>query len=102
VHGIPVTVYEGEASAAARTQGGMLDIHEYNGQLALKTAGLYEEFLGLIHQGGQESRIVDRTGAVLFDEPDDGTGGRRVPTPSPATPTPSPPPPLPPPTPRAC
>jgi 2-polyprenyl-6-methoxyphenol hydroxylase-like FAD-dependent oxidoreductase len=76
IHGIPATVYEGEASAAARTQGGMLDIHEFNGQLALKAAGLFEAFGGLIHPGGQESRILDRTGAVLLDEPDDGTGGR--------------------------
>ena len=76
VHGIPATVYEAEASPAARAQGGMLDIHEYNGQLALKAAGLFEEFLGLIHQGGQATRVLDRTGAVLLDEPDDGTGGR--------------------------
>src|SRR6201995_4540014 len=77
VHGIPVTVYEGEASAAARTQGGMLDIHEYNGQLALKAAGLYDEFTGLIHAGGQETRVLDRTGAVLLDDPDDGSNGTR-------------------------
>jgi 2-polyprenyl-6-methoxyphenol hydroxylase-like FAD-dependent oxidoreductase len=76
VHDIPVTVYEGEASAAARTQGGMLDIHEYNGQLALKAAGLYEEFLGLIHPGGQQTRVLDQAGTVLLDEPDDGTGDR--------------------------
>jgi 2-polyprenyl-6-methoxyphenol hydroxylase-like FAD-dependent oxidoreductase len=76
VHGIPATVYEAEASPAARAQGGMLDIHEYNGQLALKAAGLFEDFLGLIHQGGQATRVLDKTGAVLLDEPDDGTGGR--------------------------
>ena len=76
VHGIRATVYEGEASPAARAQGGMLDIHQYNGQRALQAAGLFEEFLGLIHPGGEAMRVLDKTGTVLLDEPDDGTGGR--------------------------
>ena len=76
VHGVPVTIYEAEASPTARTQGGMLDIHEQNGQLALKAAELYDEFLDIIHQGGQQTRIMDRTGRLLFDDPDDGTAGR--------------------------
>jgi 2-polyprenyl-6-methoxyphenol hydroxylase-like FAD-dependent oxidoreductase len=54
----------------------MLDIHEHNGQLALKTAGLFEQFLGIIHAGGQAARILDKHGKVLLDHPDDGTGGR--------------------------
>ncbi|KOU13743.1 FAD-dependent oxidoreductase [Streptomyces sp. WM6372] len=76
VHGIPATIYEAEDSPTARTQGGMLDIHDYNGQLALKAAGLYEDFLGLVHEGGEASRVLDKDGAVLLDQPDDGTGGR--------------------------
>ena len=76
VHGIPATIYEAEASAEARTQGGMLDIHEYNGQLALKGAGLFDEFRSIIHEGGEATRVLDPHGAVLLDEPDDGTGGR--------------------------
>ncbi len=76
VHGIPVTVYEAESSPMARAQGGMLDIHDYNGQLALETAGLTEEFRGLILEGRQATRVLDRDGTVLFDQPDDGTGGR--------------------------
>jgi 2-polyprenyl-6-methoxyphenol hydroxylase-like FAD-dependent oxidoreductase len=76
VHGIAATVYEAEASAKVRTQGGMLDIHEYNGQLALKAAGLFEAFLEIIHPGGQATRVVDKEGNVLLEEPDDGTGGR--------------------------
>ena len=76
VHGIAATVFEAEASANARAQGGMLDIHENNGQLALKAAGLFEKFLEIIHPGGQATRVLDRKGNVLLDEPDDGTGGR--------------------------
>ncbi|QOZ68619.1 FAD-dependent oxidoreductase [Bradyrhizobium arachidis] len=76
LHGILVTLYEAEASAMARTQGGMLDIHDDSGQLALKAAGLFEEFRSLIHEGGQASRVLDQHGKVLLDEPDDGTGGR--------------------------
>jgi 2-polyprenyl-6-methoxyphenol hydroxylase-like FAD-dependent oxidoreductase len=76
VHGIAATIYEAEASANARAQGGMLDIHENDGQLALKAAGLFEEFLAIIHAGGQATRVLDREGNVLFEQPDDGTGGR--------------------------
>lgn len=76
VNGMAVTVYEAELSSAARTQGGMLDIHEENGQHALRAAGLYDEFLGIVHHGGQQARIMDSTGSVLFDEPDDGSGMR--------------------------
>ena len=76
VHGIAATIYEAEASANARAQGGMLDIHENNGQLALRAAGLYKQFLGIIHAGGQATRVLDQAGNVLLDEPDDGTGGR--------------------------
>lgn len=76
VHGIAATVYEADASANARKQGGQLDIHDHNGQLALKAAGLYDQFLEIIHAGGQAMRILDQDGKVLLDEPDDGTGGR--------------------------
>jgi 2-polyprenyl-6-methoxyphenol hydroxylase-like FAD-dependent oxidoreductase len=76
VHGIPATVYEAEPSAAARTQGGQLDIHEHNGQLALEAAGLTAEFRAIIHEGGEASRYLDQHGAVLLEEPDEGTAGR--------------------------
>ncbi|MDM9627645.1 NAD(P)/FAD-dependent oxidoreductase [Rhizobium sp. S152] len=76
VHSIGAIVYEAETSPSARSQGGMLDIHDFNGQVALKDAGLYDEFLTLVHQGGQQTRVLNRDGGVLMDLPDDGTGGR--------------------------
>ncbi len=76
VHGIAATIFEAEASANARGQGGLLDIHEYNGQLALKAAGLYEEFLEIILAGAEAQRVLDKDGNVLLDEPDKGNGGR--------------------------
>ncbi|MEU5639678.1 FAD-dependent oxidoreductase [Streptomyces milbemycinicus] len=76
VHGIPATVYEADASPSARAQGGMLDIHDYNGQLALEAAGLMDEFRSIVLEGRQAMRVIDRDGTVVFEEADDGTGGR--------------------------
>ena len=76
VHGIAATIYEAEASTNTRGQGGMLDIHEDSGQLALRAAGLHEKFRGIIHPGGQATRVLNKEGKVLLDEADDGTGGR--------------------------
>ena len=76
LHGIPATVYEADASPDARTQGGMLDIHDYNGQKALQTAGLMDQFQDLILPGRQAFRVFAPDGTVLLEQPDDGTGGR--------------------------
>ncbi|MFJ4483572.1 FAD-dependent oxidoreductase [Streptomyces longwoodensis] len=76
VHGVEAAVFEAEASASARTQGGMLDIHEDSGQRALRAAGLYEEFRRIIHPGGQALRLLGPDGTVHVTEEDDATGGR--------------------------
>src|SRR4051794_10322857 len=47
-HDIACTVYELDADANARRQGGLLDLHVESGQLALREAGLYEQFRRLI------------------------------------------------------
>src|SRR5580700_659884 len=76
VHGIPATIYEAEPSAGARTQGGQLDIHEQDGQVALAAAGLTDAFRAIIQQGGEATRVLDRHGAVVFEQPGDRAGGR--------------------------
>jgi 2-polyprenyl-6-methoxyphenol hydroxylase-like FAD-dependent oxidoreductase len=76
VHGIPAVVHEAEPSAVTRAQGGQLDIHEHDGQLALAAAGLTSEFRAIIHEGAEAARVLDQHGAVLVDKPDDGAGER--------------------------
>ncbi|MFF2731906.1 FAD-dependent oxidoreductase [Streptomyces sp. NPDC058008] len=76
LHGIGAAVLDLEAGRDARTQGGMLDIHEDTGQAALRAAGLYEEFRARVHPGGQALRVLDRQARVALEEQDDGTGDR--------------------------
>jgi 2-polyprenyl-6-methoxyphenol hydroxylase-like FAD-dependent oxidoreductase len=73
-HGVDVTLYEREASSEARDQGGTLDMHVESGQRALHEAGLDAGFAAIARHEGQDTRILDKDAAVLFDEiagPDD-------------------------------
>ena len=70
--GVQVTVYERDENAQTRIWGGTLDLHKDSGQLALKKAGLLENYyakaipMGII--------FADEQGRVLFNKkttPDD-------------------------------
>lgn len=65
-HGISATVYDHESGPEARDQGGTLDLHEDNGQIALREAGLLDEFFRLSRPEGQEMRQLDADARVLF------------------------------------
>ncbi|MFF8811323.1 FAD-dependent oxidoreductase [Streptomyces pactum] len=72
-HGLPVTVHDRDPGPGARDQGGTLDLHEDNGQLALREAGLLDDFHRLSRPEGQEMRQLDPAGTVLFHHtPEEG------------------------------
>ncbi|MEV8061421.1 NAD(P)/FAD-dependent oxidoreductase [Streptomyces antimycoticus] len=64
--GIAVTVYDRDSGPGARNQGGTLDLHADNGQIALREAGLLDEFFKLARPEGQEMRKMDSSGTVTF------------------------------------
>lgn len=59
---IPVTIFEGEKSPHVRSQGGTLDLHPRSGQLALKEAGLLEDFKQHARYEGEDFILCDKTG----------------------------------------
>ncbi|MEV4150088.1 NAD(P)/FAD-dependent oxidoreductase [Amycolatopsis sp. NPDC049691] len=72
VHGIPSTIYEAEASPMSRTQGGQLDIHDFNGQVALDECRLLDEFRSIINFGAESMRFLSPGGELVGEIPDDG------------------------------
>ncbi|MFE2140322.1 FAD-dependent oxidoreductase [Streptomyces sp. NPDC059456] len=65
-HGRSVTVFEREASADARPQGGTLDLHADTGQAALRAAGLLDRFHALARPEADEWRVLDYANAALL------------------------------------
>lgn len=65
MHGKDVTVLERESAFSERSQGGSLDMHADAGQIALKKAGLMEEFAKIARYADQESRLYDKHGRLL-------------------------------------
>ncbi|MFD6130925.1 FAD-dependent oxidoreductase [Streptomyces diastaticus] len=74
LHGVGCTVLDRDADRDARSQGGMLDLHEDTAQAALREAGLYEGFRRLVQPGGEATRVLDRHATV--HHADDAEGGR--------------------------
>jgi 2-polyprenyl-6-methoxyphenol hydroxylase-like FAD-dependent oxidoreductase len=65
-HSIPFTVFE--SASELRTQGGSLDLHPESGQLALKEAGLWEQFAQYARPESDVMKIMTLDGEVLWDE----------------------------------
>lgn len=78
LHGIDAAVFEREPSRCARGQGGMLDVHSGTGQRGLREAGLIDQFHELARPEGQDFRLLEPDGTLLFqqDTPDDAPAER--------------------------
>lgn len=75
LRGIQPTVFERDAHADERPQGGSLDLHDDTGQLAIRRAGLLREFAAAARPEDQGDRLYDGDGHLLFDH--DGSGHNR-------------------------
>lgn len=74
--GIDYVVYERDESDVSVRRGGSLDIHAETGQLALKEAGLFEEFLKYARYEDNVLKIANQQGERVYE---DGEGGRDAP-----------------------
>jgi 2-polyprenyl-6-methoxyphenol hydroxylase-like FAD-dependent oxidoreductase len=77
IRGLAPIVFERDAHADERPQGGSLDLHGDTGLRAIRLAGLEEEFLAHARPEDQGDRLYDPDGNILFDH--DGEGGEERP-----------------------
>lgn len=68
LNSIKVIVFELDQSPSSRGQGGTLDMHVDSGQVAIKTAKLWNEFKQFARYESQSMRLLDKTGKVFLDK----------------------------------
>ncbi|KUL82995.1 hypothetical protein ZTR_09333 [Talaromyces verruculosus] len=68
VKNIPSTVYDLNANAHSRDQGGTVDLHRRGGQMVLEAAGLLQVFNKLARLQGEATKLVKYDGTVVIDE----------------------------------
>ncbi|KAK8235451.1 putative salicylate hydroxylase [Phyllosticta capitalensis] len=73
--GIPSVVFESDPTPESRTTyGGSIDLHEDSGQLALREAGLWDEFQKLARYEGEDRILKDRFNNIAIEQKDLDTG----------------------------
>lgn len=75
VGGLAPALFERDAHAGERPQGGSLDLHAGTGQRAMRAAGLEEAFMAEARPEDQGDRLYRADGTLLFDR--DGAGDDR-------------------------
>jgi 2-polyprenyl-6-methoxyphenol hydroxylase-like FAD-dependent oxidoreductase len=68
LRGISAYVFERDAHAEERPQGGSLDLHEETGLRAMRLGGLEKAFLAEARPEDQGDRLYDAKGTLLFDD----------------------------------
>ncbi|MCJ1471488.1 hypothetical protein MMC13_000127 [Lambiella insularis] len=79
-NGMQCTIFELDKDRSTRDQGGIIDLHPKAGQLALREAGLIEEFQKHALPAAEAMKLVKSDGSVCRDEnhmTDAETGGSR-------------------------
>jgi 2-polyprenyl-6-methoxyphenol hydroxylase-like FAD-dependent oxidoreductase len=77
MNGLTPVLFERDAHADERPQGGSLDLHVDTGLRAIRLAGLEAEFLAHARPEDQGDRLYDPDGNILFDH--DGEGDEERP-----------------------
>jgi 2-polyprenyl-6-methoxyphenol hydroxylase-like FAD-dependent oxidoreductase len=72
VHRVETVIYDLDTSPNARHQGGMLDMHEESGQMALRAAEVFDEFTRHVLEGGDATRVLDKHAKALLEEESNG------------------------------
>lgn len=67
VNGLQCTIFELDAQAASRDQGGTLDMHPESGQMALKAAQVWEEFQKFARYEADTMKLLDKTAKVYLE-----------------------------------
>ena len=67
-NGMQCTIFELDKDRSTRSQGGIIDLHPESGQLALREAGLFEEFEKHLLPGAEAMKLIKSDGIVRWDE----------------------------------
>ena len=74
-NGMQCTLFELDQDRSTRDQGGIVDLHREMGQLALREAGLFEDFRKHSLPAAEAMKLVKSDGRVMWDENDSSNAG---------------------------
>ena len=67
-NGMQCSIFELDKDRSTRSQGGIIDLHPESGQLALREAGLFQEFEKHLLSGAEAMKLIKSDGTVRWDE----------------------------------